>query len=77
MKTTKEKMVEAVYKKLPYSTQISNLNLSLDGQIRFDWRGNSFRVGTDPVMVEEIKGPILRSSDLALLLETLIKQEFK
>lgn len=66
-------LILLVTKVLPFYNQISELVLCNDGGIMFTWRGHTFTVSKN-LIVEEIEGSLRHGSDLALLLETLIKK---
>lgn len=71
---TKEALVSAIYKCLPYSNQITNLDFtSVETAVYFTWRGNDFRVSLSGHS-EEVQGSILTGSDLCLLFNELLKQ---
>ena len=71
---TKEKLVELIYKSLPYSEQIKELDFTSESDaIRFDWRGNRFRVA-DTLFVEEANNGTLAGSDLAIVIGELLKR---
>lgn len=44
---------------------------------RFSWRGDTFRVSLDGLMVEQVEDGILSSNSLALVIESAIRQEDK
>lgn len=72
---TKEEIVETIYAALPYAHQIRELDLSLPDQVRFNWRGTRFVVNING-SVEESENHCLIGSDLAIMLEQLIKKTY-
>jgi len=73
---TNEQLVEIVTKALPYSQHISDWDFSFDNNnsIRFTWRSDRFRVSSEGLSVEECRDGMLASSNLSILLETLLKK---
>ncbi len=69
----KAKLIEIIYAALPYSNQITGVSLDEEDAVRFAWRGYTFRV-TVSLFCEEVDGGLLNHSDLALLVETLLKR---
>jgi hypothetical protein len=70
---TQEAIFEAL-QHLPYPDPLSKAELVGEG-IRFYWRGSIFRVSLDTAFVEECDNdpdPVLRRSNLALLMEALL-----
>jgi len=65
-------LIEAVYRALPYSDQITNLDLSEKNAIRFEWRGARLRI--TETACEEVDGPCLVGSNLAIVIRTLFKR---
>ncbi len=73
-----EQIVETLYKALPYSDQIRNVEFRSD-TIYFDWRGTRFRIDSE-LGVESVEGEhsgILASCDKSILLEALLKRTHK
>ncbi len=69
----KSKLIEQVYSRIPYSSQIKNLDAnSEDSAIRFDWRGTRYRVSASG-MVEECQNGFLAGTDAAILMQALVK----
>ena len=66
-------LILTVTRALPHSNQISELTLCDDGGVMFTWRDHTFIVSKN-LFVEELKGSIRCGSDLALLVEALIKR---
>jgi len=69
---TKELLLEAIYKCIPYSNQITQLSLSEEEAIRFTWRSLRFRVSLNG-SVEEVGESVLIGSDASILLSGLIR----
>lgn len=76
MKT--EELVVTIYKSLPYSEQITDLDFSEEGAIRFTWRSVRFRVSKamDVETVQGEQGAILASDDISMIFETLLKKTY-
>lgn len=73
--TKNTETLELVIHALPYSNQIKNINM--DGEeeaIRFDWRGNRYRVSTTSFNVEEVGDGVLSSTSAAILMQKLLKE---
>ena len=72
---TRDEAVELVVAALPYPAQIKELDTtSEETALRFTWRGNRFRFSyATSWMVEEVTDCFLAGSDLAILVEALIK----
>ena len=66
------KLLEQIIQALPYSSQIIDIDLSCLGEVRFTWRTQRFRV-TESLMVEEVQGCLLSGSNIAILLESLLR----
>ena len=76
MKTIIAHAVELVYRAIPYSTSISELDFTSDpNAIRFKWRGTTYRV-SDTLHVEEVGDGVLVGSDRAILIEALLKRVY-
>lgn len=74
MNITKDLLVELIYKSLPYSEQISKLNLTYYSEaITFEWRGTCYKIDTS-FMCHELEGTLIKGSDRCLLIERLIKR---
>ena len=73
----KAQVVEAVVKALPYPQHITDWDFDTDeGAVRFTWRRDRFRMSTcHSMMVEECKNGCLHGSNLAIVVEALIKRE--
>ena len=71
--TDKSTLIQKIYAKIPYSNQIENLDItSEESAVRFDWRGDRYRVSING-HVEEVGNGILSSSPSAILMQTLIQ----
>ena len=77
MYNTKEELLMAIYKCLPYPEQISDLDFSTDNDaIRLTWRKkNKFRISTNG-HVEEVSDGILIVSDISIMFRELIKRQY-
>lgn len=69
---TKEQILERVLAVLPHTSQIKDLDVTSETAIRFTWRGDRFRV-SGSLCVEQVDDGKLCGSNLAMLLEALIK----
>ena len=74
---TKAKFVEAIVKALPYPQHITDWDLDSEEEaIRFTWRRAQFRQSTAySHRVEECENGLLKGSNLAIVVEALIKRE--
>ena len=71
---TNAELMELLIASLPYPDQIKNLDLtSSETAIRFDWRGIRFRISQSK-SVEEVKDGMLSGSNIAIILEHLVKK---
>lgn len=68
-----EKLIMLIYKMLPYSNQVTDLDLQESDAIRFEWRGDYFRVSSG-LMVEQIEHSCLVGSNMAIILQALLKE---
>ena len=69
----KQEVVMRIVQKWPYADQIVSLDWQVEeNAIRLGWRGDKFRVSTN-LMVEEVEGGCLSGSNLAIVLEALLK----
>ena len=77
MFNTKEELLTAVLKSLPYSDQITELDFSLEERaIRLIWRkSNKFRI-TLSGEIEEVGDGILIGSDISILFRELLKRQW-
>jgi len=64
---------ELVLSCLPYATQMHDIDLGRDNEIRFTWRGDRFKV-SESLHVEECKDGMLMGSTASLLLGELLKR---
>ena len=69
----KAKLIEIIYAALPYSSQITGISLDEKEAVTFSWRGHTLRVNEN-LFCEEVEGNLLSRSDLALLVEALLKR---
>lgn len=69
----KHKILELVLKRLPCSQQIEEIDLTSDHDaIRFTWRDDRLRISKS-LSVEQVKGSALCGSNLAKVIEQLLK----
>jgi len=68
----KSELLQAIIKSIPYPSQISEIDLDLENQLRFTWRGDRFRVGLSG-SVEQVEGVMLSGSNITIVLEELLK----
>jgi len=66
-----EKVIEIIYQAIPYSEQIRNLCLEESNAVRFQWRGNVYRVD-EFLHTMTVKDGFLNGNDLAILMETIL-----
>lgn len=66
-------LISMLYRCMPNSDQI-RLQTIDPKEIRFEWRGNHFRV-QESLFTEQIDGKLLVGSDLAAMLEMLLKKQ--
>lgn len=67
-----DKIVNLLLKSIPYPEQVTNLDLSVNNAVQFEYRGASFRIHED-LSVEEREGVFLTTTVAAIFLEKLIK----
>lgn len=73
---TKDELVVRIFRRLPYSNQISKLDTESEADaIRFSWRGDGFRVSVGGLSVEQVNDGTLSGSNLAILMEFLLRSE--
>lgn len=73
MVETKEQLVELIYKALPYSQQITQLEFTnSNDSIRFEWRGEHIQVKLS-LGVSIIDDKLIGSSNLTMLIEKILK----
>ena len=70
---SKDQIVTALTK-LPYPQQVSGIDFSGDGEVRFTWRSTTFRVSLTG-SVEEVQGSMLSGSNTAMLMEHILLTE--
>src|SRR4051812_22993881 len=75
-----EKLIEGVYRVLPYSNQIKNLEIdpesvSASRCIRFEWRSGKYCITMDGY-VNSIDGSAASSSDSSILMAHVLKLNF-
>ena len=76
MYKTKDKLIEAIYKAMPYADQIKDLDLTKsENHIYFTWRENRFKVSLDGY-VGTIHGCMEHGCDLSILFAKLLKIEW-
>jgi len=68
---TKEKLLEAIIKSIPYSEQIINFDLSENDCIYFNWRDSRYKAGLDGHFFET-DGTFLSITSNTILMEKLI-----
>jgi hypothetical protein len=71
---TKDRVISLIIAALPYSSHLKHFDTSENGAVRFQWRSDRFRVSVPGLLVEETDGHLLKGSNLAILVEHLIKQ---
>ena len=69
---TNSEIMDLVKKALPYSNQMTDTELDEEKDFRFSWRGDRFRIG-DQLNVEQVDGGFLVGSNIAIIIEELIK----
>ena len=74
---TKEELLTAILKLLPYSDQITELDFSTEETaIRLIWRkSNKFRIGLSGE-VKEVGNGVLIGSDISILFRELLKRQW-
>ena len=76
IKITKDVLTQLIYRAMPYAEQIRNWNSIKDeNAIRFEWRGQEFRVTTS-LSCDTVRHPFLEGSDIAIILESLLKKQY-
>ena len=71
---SKESLLEAIIRCIPYPHQMSDIGISTeDDSIRFKWRSSHFRVSILG-SVEEIGDGVLIGSDITIMFEKVLKQ---
>lgn len=69
---TQAKLIELIYKSMPYSEQITDLDLHNSNMLYFTWRGATFRV-TMNLSVDEVYESIISRTRTTILIEQLLK----
>ncbi len=72
---TRNNIVTWLSRCMPNAEQMTWITLDAE-EIRFEWRGATFKVTVEPIFVEEVDGMILSGSDKAMLIEALLKKQF-
>ncbi len=70
---TKSAIWERILQRLPYPDQIRAVDLTHDTDVRFAWRGDRFRVGSN-FDVDEVGDGVLIGSNISILLGALLKR---
>ena len=71
---TKDELVTAIVSTIPYPNHISNWDISsVECAIIFTWRNDVFHISTSEGVVHECKDGFIAGSNIAILLEHLIK----
>lgn len=71
---TKDQVIQAIVKGMPYPDQIKDWDTTQHEQVRFSWRNSGrFRVSCNG-MVEEVGDGVLISSDITIFIEASIKR---
>lgn len=70
---SKGEAVELIFKALPYSNQITDLDVDQDKSIYFSWRRKRFKLCLLSGTIGESNGSLLIGSDEAILMSALIK----
>lgn len=72
---THDEMVVLIQRAMPEPEKLKDLDIRHPGEVRFSWVRSRFSVRFDRgIHVEEVEGGFLRSNDLALLVEHLLRQ---
>lgn len=69
---TQDKIVNLLLKSIPYPEQVTNLDLSVNNAVKFEYRGAFFRIHKD-LSVGEREGVFLTTTVASIFLEKLIK----
>lgn len=75
MELTQEQLVKLIGRALPYSEQITDWDFSEESAVRFQYRQENFRVWKT-LHVEEKESIFLKGSDIAIILEALLKRAY-
>jgi len=66
------KGVELIMKSIPYSNQITNIDLSHEKAIYFTWRSGNYKFDLHSCRVETVDGVLLVGDDKAILMTQLL-----
>lgn len=72
---TKDVAIEIITRAMPYPHQIGGWRTDLEGQLRFNWRQNTFRVSIPSLHASTIETCFEVGSDLAILCTELLRRE--
>ena len=75
MGVSKDYLIELIFKTMPYSEQIKNLDTSDRDAVRFEWRGQSFRVSVR-LSCDSISGLVREGSNISILLGALLEKQY-
>lgn len=73
---TTDKAIQLLYRALPYSNQIKNLDTTKRGYISFDWRSDSFFLTISTGHLVQIIDNMQHGSNLSILMEELLKNQY-
>lgn len=73
---TKGKAMELLNKALPYSNQISNIDLDKDDAIYFRWRHTDFKLDMNYGRIDEVDGCLLIGSNVAMCMTELLRRVY-
>lgn len=73
---TQEKIVNLLLKSIPYPEQVTNLDLNVNNEVKFEYRGTYFSIHEN-LSVGEREGVFLTTTVAAIFLEKLIKDRHK
>ena len=71
---TQAEALEVIIAALPHPGHIKELDLSEEGAVRFQWRGDKFRVSalSSGFSCEEVQGGMLATTNMAILMSALL-----
>ncbi len=71
---TKDELIMAIMRNVPYPNQITELNTSYENEVRFTWRDNKFCVNIHRGVGEvgEVGDGVLFGSDISILMREVI-----
>ena len=75
MGVSKDYLIELIFKTMPYSEQIKNLDTSDRDAVRFEWRSQSFRVSVR-LSCDSISGLVREGSNISILLGALLEKQY-